>query len=126
MKKFILLALSVLVIITLISCGGETPLETTDGSTTAEIIDVMDSGYKVIYDITDSTAISIMTEMLNEINTAIGAKPQSSHSGNPESEFEIEFALKSDRNASETVKKELDGYKNDSRDLYIMKACADL
>ena len=120
MKKIFLTLIVIFTAISLVACGGETPQET-DGSVTAEIIDIIEDGYKVIYDITDSTAIGIMTEMLNEINTAVGTKPAGANSGNPESEFEVEFALKSGRSASESVNKEVMAYRNGERSAYIIR-----
>ena len=110
-------------LLSLVACGG-TPADTVDGSgdnATLEIIDVIEEGYKVIYDITDSTAISVMTEMLDEINAAVGSKPASSNSGNAENELEIEFALKSGRSASETVSEEVSGYGNEERCVYVIR-----
>lgn len=125
MKKIFLVVFSVLTMVSLAACGGETPADTSgDGigdSAMTEIIDVIEGGYKAVYDITDSTAIGAMTEMLNDINAAIGVKPASANSGNPESEFEIEFALKSGRSVSEAVNKEVLGYGNGERSAYIIR-----
>lgn len=123
MKKIFTIILTILTLISLAACGGETPVDTpdTDDTVTVEIIDVIGEGYKVVYDITDSTAISVMTEMLNDINAAVGAKPSSANSGNPESELEIEFALKAGRSASEAVNKEVSGYGNAERSAYAIR-----
>lgn len=125
MKKIFLVLLAFLLVLPLASCGGDTAETTggadTEGTATAEIIDVVEEGYKVVYDITDSTAIAAMTEMVNEISATVGAKLASANSGNPESEHEIEFALKSGRSASEAVSKETAGYGNDERSAYVIR-----
>ena len=126
MKKIIPVLLAFLLVLPLASSCGDGTAETTGeadtgGSSAAEIIDVVEEGYKVVYDITNSTAISAMTEMINEISAEVGANLASANSGNPESEHEIEFALNSGRSASEAVSKETAGYGNDERSAYIIR-----
>ena len=121
MKKIILIALSLFLAIGLVSCAGEA-VDTVEKTETPKPLDLISEGYKVVYDLSDSNAIGVMTEMLNDINATLGAKPQTAHSGNPESECEIEFGLKSGRGASESVFKETEGYAIGERGAYIIRA----
>ena len=126
MKKIIILAISFLLALTLVACGTGASTEAvgdeTEGNEPAVGIDLIAEGYKVVYDLGDANAIGIMTEMLNTINASLGAKPQTAHSGNPETELEIEFGLKTGRSASEAIFKEIEGYGNGDRSAYAIRA----
>ena len=124
MKRIFLMLMAVLLALALVACGGDTPpIDATDdgGNATQEVIDVIDEGYKVIYDITDSTSIAIMTEMLGNINTAVGAKPSSSNSGTPAMEREILFGLKSGRSEAESLYGNIMKYANAQRSVYAVR-----
>lgn len=123
MKRLLLVALALLTVLSSAACGGELPEDTASAdSFKQDWLYISDFDYKTVYDITNSTAISVMSEMLGRIEEAVGTKPASSHSGNPESEYELQFALKSGREASETVYGEVMRYASASRSAYIIRA----
>ena len=121
MKRIFLIFASALLALALVACGGDMPVDTTDETATAEVIDVIDEGYKVVYDITDSTAIATMTQMLGDINTAVGAKPASSNSGAPATQKEIQFGLKSGRDEAASLYGEIMKYANAQRGVYAIR-----
>ena len=124
MKKYLCAVLALLMLVSLVACGENTPPvadDTTDANASAEVIDIAE-GYKVVYDITNSTAIGIMSEMVEKIGASTGSKPLTINSGNAEAELEVEFGLSSGRSASATALKEAKGYKNDERSAYIIRA----
>lgn len=120
MKKIILFVLAALCALTLVACGEDSSISCPPE--TEAVADVSLSDYRVVYDISDSNAIGIMTEMLNVISSSVGVKPQTSHSGNPENELEIEFGLKSGREASALVADETARYSGESRSAYVIRA----
>ena len=125
MKRIFLILAAVLIALALVACGGPSDIPEDTGSADAfeqEWLYITDLGYTAIYDLTNSTAISMMTDMLGKIEALAGAKPSSSHSGNPESELEMQFGLKSGRSASETAYKEVMKYADASRSAYIIRA----
>ena len=88
----------------------------------SEVIDVVASEYKIVYDVKDSNAIVTMSELQNAISGATGYKPASMSSGSPAYEYEIQFGLESGRPEAEAVYKETAAYAADGRGAYIIRA----
>lgn len=122
MKRFFTAAFAVLMLVLFTACGG-TPDETIDTSGDAKFdLDIIGGNYKIIYDITDSNAMGIMTDMVAKIETASGVKLPSSNSSNPESEYEIQFGLKSGRADGEAVYNEIKDYADEVYGAYAIRA----
>lgn len=90
------------------ACGGDVPLDTAPDA--AFDLDIICGNYKVVYDVTDTNAVSTMSAMIDKIKTASGVKLSSMNVGNPATEYEIQFGLKSGRSEGETVYNEIIGY----------------
>ena len=83
MKKSVCLILAVLMLLPFASCGGSTvDTEAKDDTAEVEILDLTLPEYKVVYDLSDSNAIVLMTEFQNKVNEAVGIKPASLSSSN--------------------------------------------
>lgn len=123
MKKLLVFALVLMAALALSACGGEVTFpEDTDGSAAEEVLDLNGNGYKVVYDVTDPNAISIMTEMIGKIEQSNGFKLSGSNSGNPEGEYEIQFGLKSGRSEAESLYGEISGYTDSGTAAYSIRA----
>ncbi len=127
MRKILCLLLAIFTVISLVACGdaGNTAVTDKVGDSyneSTEILDIIDSGYKIVYDLSDSNAIAVMSELQTKINEAVGVKPSSLNSGNAEIECEIQFGLKQGRAEAEQVYKEVSGYADGNREAYIIRA----
>ena len=122
MKKILIALVAILMLCLLASCGGnpqDTVVDTTDET---EILDFASGNYKIVYDITDSNAITLMTEMVGKIENACGLKLPSANSSNPESEYEIQFGLKSGRADGEAIYNEMLACSNDVYGAFAIRA----
>ena len=122
MKRLFIALAALLVLCLAVSCGG-TPDETTiDTSNDAKFdLDIIGGNYKVVYDVTNSTAIGAMTDMISKIEASCGVKLPSSNSSSPEGEYEIQFGLKSGRAQSEAVYTEVANYTDDTYSSYAIR-----
>ena len=128
MKKFIYILFSIFLVIALAACGGNNN-PASSGSINVDTapdakfdLDIIGGNYKVVYDLSDPNAVSLMTGMVSKINTASGVKLSSSNSNNPESEYEIQLGLKSGRSEAETVYNIIKEYGNDEYSAYSIRA----
>ena len=123
MKRFLIAILGILMLCLLASCGGnpqDTVVDTTDETA---ILDFASGNYKIVYDITDSNSITLMSEMIAKIEGAsYGVKFPSANSSNPESEYEIQFGLKSGRADSEAIYNEMLACSNDVYGAFAIRA----
>lgn len=123
MKKFFVAAIALLMLALMVSCGGDAPDTTLDTEPDAlPDIDVIGGNYKLVYDVTDSNAIMIMTDMVGKIESASGVKLPSTNSGNPEGEYEIQFGLKSGRADGEALYNEIAACADDTYGAYSIRA----
>ena len=133
MKKFLFLTLALLILVALTSCGGDSSADTaqdpaTDSPKESESavekveLNITDGSYKVVYDIKDPDSMSIMTDMIDKINTASGVKLSTSNSNNPAADHEIQLGLKSGRSESEDIYSEISGYGNEVYSVYTIRA----
>ena len=110
MKKLFLFLTLALMLVAFSACGGDT---TPDTAPDAKFdLDIIGGSYKVVYDVTDTNAVSAMSTMIDKIKTASGVKLSSMNVGNPAAEYEIQFGLKSGRSEGEAVYNEIIGYAN--------------
>lgn len=123
MKKLLVILLAALALLAFASCGGETPVDTSlDTTPDASFdLDIIGSGYKVIYDVTDANAISIMTDMIGKIEAASGTKLGSLNVSNAPAEYEIQLGLKSGREEGAAVYNEIAGYANEMYSAYAIR-----
>ena len=122
MRKALLILIAILVTFSLFGCGGETPDDPNKGNNTpSDKIDVIKDAYALIYNKNDTDAISIMNDMLDEINSIVGSKPDCYDSGVSEDNYEIEFGLKTKRELSKTVYKEISSYAGEERCVYTIR-----
>lgn len=123
MKKILVAALAVLMLLLLVSCGGDPQDTVVDTTDETAVLDFASGNYKIVYDITDSNAITLMTEMVAKIEGAsYGVKFPSANSSNPESEYEIQFGLKSGRADSEAIYNEMLACSNDVYGAFAIRA----
>ena len=128
MKRFLCFLTTILLLTTLVACGGGSATENSSNNGTGapteskSDLDIIGGNYKLVYDVTDSNAVSLMTDIIGKVNTASGVKLSSSNSGNPETEFEIQLGLKSGRTEAESVYNEIKGYGNDLYSAYTIRA----
>jgi len=121
MKKILCFAIAIIMVAAFAACGSTQPKASESDTPKNTELDVIGLGYKVVYDVSDPNAVSIMSKMLSDIQEKLGAKPSSMNSGNPEAEYEIQLGLKSGRTQAERVYKEIEGYSNDDRSSYIIR-----
>ncbi len=123
MKKTILLLLAVLMLFS-VACGGE-PQDTVVVDTTPDAkfdLDIIGGNYKVVYDLSDSNAVGIMSDMIKKIQASSGVKLGSLSSSNPETEYEIQLGLKSGRSDGESVYNEIKSYADENTGAYAIRA----
>ena len=96
MKKAICLFLTLIMLISAVACGTEQNSTTTEKTSASDAteqpvsaLDVIELGYKVVYDLSDPDAMAVMSSMLSSIEEKLGKKPKSFNSGNSEIEYEI-------------------------------------
>lgn len=122
MKRFLIAILGILMLCLLASCGGD-PQDTVDTTDERAVLDFASGNYKIVYDITDSNSITLMSEMIAKIEGAsYGVKFPSANSSNPESEYEIQFGLKSGRADSEAIYNEMLACSNDVYGAFAIRA----
>ncbi|MBQ7294365.1 MAG: hypothetical protein IJW79_11580 [Clostridia bacterium] len=121
MKKILCFAIAIIMVAAFAACGSTQPKASESAPPKNTELDIIGLGYKVVYDVSDPNAVSIMSKMLSDIQEKLGAKPSSMNSGNPEAEYEIQLGLKSGRPQAERVYKEVEGYSNDDRSSYIIR-----
>lgn len=121
MKKILCFAIAIIMVAAFAACGSTQPKASESDTPKSTELDIIGLGYKVVYDVSDPNAVSIMSKMLSDIQEKLGAKPSSMNSGNPESEYEIQLGLKNGRSQAERVYKEIEGYSNDDRSSYIIR-----
>ena len=128
MKKAICLFLTLIMLISVVACGTEQNSTTTDETSASDAteqpvssLDVIELGYKVVYDLSDPDAMAVMSSMLSGIEEKLGKKPKSFNSGNSEIEYEIQFGLKSGRTEGIKAYEEILGYASEERSAYIIR-----
>ena len=110
--------------VSLVACQDGNPKDTSSDNVidAGDGLDITSGNYKVVYDVGNSNAIGIMTDMINKINSASGVKPASSNVSNAESEYEIQFGLVSGRTDSEAVYNEIKSYADETYGAYAIRA----
>ena len=123
MKKFLVAFIAVLMLVSLSACHDGIPKDTTTDTTPdAKFdLDIIGGNYKVVYDVTDANAITLMSDMVGKIEAASGVKLPSSNSSNPEAEYEIQFGLKSGRADGEAVYNEIKTYSDEVYSSYAIR-----
>lgn len=121
MKRFLIAILGILMLCLLASCGGD-PSNTVDTTDETAVLDFASGNYKIVYDITDSNSITLMSEMVGKIESACGVKLPSANSSNPESEYEIQFGLKAGRADSVAIYNEVLACSNEIYGAYAIRA----
>ena len=123
MKKLLCFTVAIITLLSLVACSStKQQNDNTPPPAESPALDVIGLGHKVVYDISDSNAVSVMSDMLSKIQAKLGVKPSSMNSNNPEAEYEIQLGIKSGRPESEAVYKEVEGYSNSERSVYIIRA----
>ena len=122
MKRFLVVFLTVVTVLALASCGGagDVVIDTTDDAKFD--LDVIGGNYKIIYDLSDSNAVSMMSDMINKIQAASGVKLGTLSSSGEAAEYEIQFGLKSGRSESEAIYNEIKNYADSDTGAYAIRA----
>ena len=104
MKKLLCFTVAIITLLSLVACSStKQQNDNTPPPAESPALDVIGLGHKVVYDISDSNAVSVMSDMLSKIQAKLGVKPSSMNSNNPEAEYEIQLGIKSGRPESEAV-----------------------
>jgi lysophospholipase L1-like esterase len=122
MKKFLVVFLTVITVLALAACGGagDVVIDTADDAKFD--LDVIGGNYKIIYDLSDPNAVSMMSDMINKIQAASGVKLGTLSSSGEAAEYEIQFGLKSGRSESEAIYNEIKNYADSDTGAYAIRA----